>query len=116
MADREKAIERLLRIADREQSWMENVGIPDASTIGPFLREVADMLRAPWISVKERLPKKRGAYLCYLGHCPFGPFIDIVNYSKKEGAFWWFDGELKATYITHWAPMPEPPEEDDDGK
>ena len=45
MLDREKAIKRLLMIADREQAWMENVGIPDASTIGPFLREVADMLK-----------------------------------------------------------------------
>ena len=45
MADREKAIKRLLRIADREKAWIEEIGLPDASSIGIFLREVADMLR-----------------------------------------------------------------------
>jgi len=45
MTDREAAIARLLRIADREQAWMEEIGLPDASSIGAFLREVAEMLR-----------------------------------------------------------------------
>ena len=45
MNDRETAVARLLRIADREQAWMEEIGLPDASSIGAVLREVAEMLR-----------------------------------------------------------------------
>lgn len=45
MPDREAAIARLLRIADRERAWMEEIGLPDASSIGAFLRDVAEMLR-----------------------------------------------------------------------
>lgn len=45
MLDRESAIARLIRIADRENTWFEEIGLPDASSIGAFLREIAEMLR-----------------------------------------------------------------------
>ena len=42
---REEAIDKLRDIADRESAWMEEIGVPDASQIGAFLLEVAEMLR-----------------------------------------------------------------------
>ena len=64
-----------------------------------------DMLK--WISVKERLPEKSGKY--------------IVCTRKKAvycTAFRFFHGKGyfatdTNTHITHWMPLPEPPEEED---
>ena len=69
-----------------------------------------------WISVKDRLPEESGPYLCYMADYPFGPICMIVNYKKDKSAFWWFADNVKAPFITHWMPLPEPPEEDDDEK
>ena len=52
---RKEAIKRLNNIADRESAWMEEIGLPDASQIGAFLREVAEMLKKDekaWNAVK----------------------------------------------------------------
>lgn len=56
-----------------------------------------------WISVKDRLPEKKGDYIAY----------------TKDGIVWpywfddvWFDTLGYATdTVTHWMPLPEPPEE-----
>ena len=54
-----------------------------------------------WISVEERLPEEDGFYLVY------GPFIyrDTKWYDRKNFSqyFWKHD-------VTHWMPLPEPPE------
>ena len=60
--------------------------------------------RPKWISVEERLPEESGKY--------------IVCTRKKAvycTAFRFFHGKGyfatdKTTHITHWMPMPEPPE------
>lgn len=79
-----------------------------------------------WISVKDRLPEKDGNYLCYL-ECgavceaafdstiasegeefPFGEWVAVYN-SDTLGftdSYW---EEYDA--ITHWMPLPEPPQD-----
>ncbi len=56
-----------------------------------------------WISVQDRMPEKKGDYIAY----------------TKDGIVWpywfddvWFDTLGYATdTVTHWRPLPEPPEE-----
>ena len=55
---------------------------------------------AHWISVKDRLPEKDEYVLCF---CNIGDgFQAIFHYGKERK----FDG----TAVTHWMPLPEPPE------
>ena len=60
-----------------------------------------------WISVKDRLPDKKGDYLIY----------------NTDGIVWpyWYDGDgwydtlgYLTQRVTHWMPLPEPPEVEDD--
>ncbi len=65
-----------------------------------------------WISVKDRLPEKSGDVLvCSRGYCL------PVTYSQRWKAFNasdYDDGTKHAiNSVTHWMPLPEPPEEDE---
>ena len=84
------ALEASLGIADEDIIFREM--IQDAPTVGD------------WISVKDRLPEKRGDYLIY----------------NTDGIVWpyWYNPEDKRWYdncgyltesVTHWMPLPEPP-------
>lgn len=61
-----------------------------------------------WISVKDRLPERRGRYI-----------VAVCNYIGKIDVFdLWFDypewyidedDDLYQFEVTHWMPLPEPP-------
>ncbi len=58
-----------------------------------------------WISVKEKLPKEDGYYLVS---------YDLGNMGKLTPLRYFYSGcpeAFTATGITHWMPIPEPPEE-----
>lgn len=67
-----------------------------------------------WISVNERLPKKNSKgindafeVLCFIPH-PYDKGHTIKN-------VWWINSNFSgfpsgATKVTHWVPLPEPPE------
>ena len=60
-----------------------------------------------WIPITERLPNSPGRFMCYytiddcgeVGHC-----IDWGKYDPNDG--WYASG------VTHWMPLPEPPNEE----
>ena len=74
-----------------------------------------------WIPVTERLPEKAGDYLCV---CDEGeePCIVIIQYNDEQEAFGheaavydpdslgFVDTEFEKWNVTHWMPIPEPPE------
>ena len=62
---------------------------------------------AEWFSVKEKLPE---------------PYVDVLTYRAKNGYFevahrlksrWWC--ESRRNHVTHWMPLPEPPENENKG-
>lgn len=65
-------------------------------------------MKAEWISVKDRLPDERDYYLCHLSDAN-GQKVFRVNFFICEkdgfGKSGKFDGP-----VTHWMPLPEPPE------
>lgn len=67
-----------------------------------------------WISVEEKLPEERGTYLTVV-RCLKGTWVEINNYDHLEER-WEHDiveySEDVTEFVTHWMPLPEPPEEE----
>ena len=57
-----------------------------------------------WISIKDRLPDKRGEYLCYYKFEPDSP--DVVCENTYQGGGLWLSEMDK---VTHWMEKPQPP-------
>ena len=83
--------------------------------------DAADVMRGMWISVKDRLPDSNGLYIvtaCDEG-CSAGEGIwydtVVVTAEYYDGIWTWFEGGSEydlSGIVTHWMPLPEPPEED----
>lgn len=65
--------------------------------------------RSRWIPCSESLPEDAGKYLvCVASEAfPGSMYIDILRYDKKG----WKRDCVYAANVTHWQPLPEPPEE-----
>ena len=76
-----------------------------------------------WISAKDRLPEKKGAFLVYVktknkwcGYIKttwFTPCYEGVE-DHMQGKQVWYDydsdqGDYEVRDVTHWMPLPEPP-------
>ena len=82
---------------------------------------------AEWISVKERLPKKNGEYLCYRTD-GFGKCMSICSFTKNlskvdeydfEGknraGFYSYSGEwgfIELGDVSYWMPLPDAPQKE----
>lgn len=71
-------------------------------------REATKKVGHKWISVEERLPEATGKYIVCTEkksvYC--AKFYKYISERHPEGYF----GTDSYTHITHWMPMPEPPE------
>lgn len=81
----------------------------------------ADVAPVQWISVKDRLPSRDGLehdeveyVLVAVNYSDFGFASEVTVCGYEEYGWSKFDffGSAPAERITHWMPMPEPPEED----
>jgi hypothetical protein len=77
-----------------------------------FYDQIADYLIAngvtvqEWISVKDRLPEKGKAVLCFCTNDDY--WIALWDRCDDE---LWSDGEWwrAKDFVTHWMPLPQPP-------
>ena len=117
----EEVIKQLESILDHTRSMAAS---PDADDIWrkdidalkfalTALRSMSETTKPGWISVKERLPSIRddGIAECYL--ISDGNLIHMAYYVTGE---WRFceSGQITEPMfyeVTHWMPLPEPPEE-----
>ena len=91
--------------ADADEIWKEDIAALEFALTA--LRSMQETTKPGWISVKERLPKEFDQALVYDGdkHYPIG----ICH--KGESGIWHSDMAYGMGIITHWMPLPEPPEE-----
>jgi hypothetical protein len=77
--------------------------IEQAPTIDP------ESLRPAWIPVTERLPEENDVYMvsAFDGHARRVTFAQWQNRIKR----WYLTGSRSYWKVTHWMPLPEPPEE-----
>lgn len=74
-----------------------------------------------WISVKEKLPKESGNYLCYIVN-PYDSRLryhmvcgfDRSPYPFSDEHYWFPDDETASDNVVAWMPLPEPYEEVDE--
>jgi len=68
-----------------------------------------ELARYKWVSVKDRLPEKDGFYLAWYTFKGNGHTRDIFYYNSGHGA-------SLSSAITHWMPLPTPPESESDAE
>ena len=84
---------------------------PGQKTLG----DIADYLISngvtvqEWISVDDRLPEVGGYVVCIAKRNPFSRFMPMAARIEKNG---WVNPmtEQYISEVTHWMPMPNPPE------
>ena len=77
----------------------------------PIVQELKQQLekataKNEWISVKDRMPEQNEQVLCYYHYEPKSPDVICQNTYFNNGI--WMSETSK---VTHWMPLPEPPEE-----
>ncbi|EEZ2002710.1 DUF551 domain-containing protein [Escherichia coli] len=81
--------------------------IPETSTNAPVIPD-------GWISCSERMPDDKQYVWCWgksYGWTECDTFEGYYDWSRNK---WWTvtdDGEEPASKVTHWMPLPEPPQE-----
>lgn len=100
----------LVKAADRIEAQAKEIEkLREAAAL--VTKESAELLERRWIPVEERLPEvwrndETAELVNYMIYSPdFG--VDIGNYHAKAKK--WLCMALPCT-VTHWAPLPEPPE------
>ena len=101
----------LLEKFNRKADIMTALTDEDTANDFAFYCKLADAVEemptiCGWISVKDRLPEEDGLYTVY---CKDGSMAHAWFEDK-----WFIDHcECGAGYVTHWMPLPEPPEDGD---
>lgn len=98
--------------ADTLIEWLSIVplenGMINPDVVVEFIRAMPDC--GGWISVKDQLPRSRQWVLC---KCRAGIY-EVLRYEETcDGDQWHHDNRhnYMSDFVTHWMPMPEPPEE-----
>jgi len=65
-----------------------------------------------WISVKDRLPKYKKMVILFCPGYSGRPILEGSLYDTNENGNNWVDGVgFARSGVTHWMPLPEPPQD-----
>ena len=110
MTDREK----LMKLLYKAQSTSTEAACFDDITYAQQIEMEADILIAngvtfqKWIPVTERLPDEDQKAICIMDDGSFRVFRwSYIDWMWDDGNEWY-----KEKDITHWMPLPEPPQEE----
>ena len=97
--------EKLVELIESARYWGSNTSEEIAEnliSIGVTVQE--------WISVKDKIPEAGRYVVCIAKRNPFSRFMPMVARIEKNG---WVNPitEQYISVVTHWMPMPKPPEE-----
>lgn len=79
-----------------------------------MLQSQGNCIKDGWISCSERMPNDKQYVWCWgksYGWTEYDTFEGYYDWSRNK---WWAvtdDGEEPASKVTHWMPLPEPPQE-----
>ena len=65
-------------------------------------------LMPQWIPVEERLPEVLGTVLVVV-KTPYGSHVSVLSRHPQKGFWQHPDGDVDDIDVTHWMPLPEPP-------
>lgn len=102
-------IERAMEILNQDH-WECYEGLDEVNEACRMGMEA--LKRARWTPVSEKMPEQRGCYLVAVKHWYDGK--PVTKEASWNGADW-LSSEKKVeitTRVTHWMPLPEPPEMD----
>lgn len=112
MTDRERLI------ADFRSKYYEAIGDwePEVYLSIDEARNILQALDTPtvggWISVKDRLPDRVGEeYIVYITSNDGEKCVTCDHWVGSSRCRWFLFDDAEAV-VTHWMPLPEPPEED----
>ena len=106
LIERESVIKAIAERQDKATTGTEECALYTAIKI---VRDAPAFNR--WIPCSESLPEKHTEVLAY------SPFWGKIVVALWGGEYWleqWTDDDLQSSEITHWMPLPEPPEQDGD--
>ena len=111
--------EKLVELIESARYWGSNT----SEEIAENLLENG-VTAQEWISVKDRLPEKDGAYLTVINLFGYrssinvhyfakdGEAVDEYNLAGEKDVWYFYDSEygyVPTDSITHWMPLPQPP-------
>ena len=106
------------RIGQDPEYWRKLRPALDMAISALRQQDVTDKDVGKWISVKDRLPDYMGEVLVIVSGKPHENITldgayEIAEYDPVEGWILEMWPEWCSGVVTHWMPLPDPPEEDD---
>lgn len=109
MPDREKVMKAWETVLSRDPLDVAWDLIDDTITL------LKGQTTSGWVSVKDRMPDKSGPYLVMLENVFVEHLVMNVHYWNAKDGYWrGSEAHSRIVGISHWMPLPEPPEEDAD--
>lgn len=108
--------EEAIAYFEERRNYNTHNGNPAAERLAIEALRAQQESKPQWISVKDRLPEDMGAVLVIVSGTPrknitLDGAYEFGEYDPDEGWILEMWPEWKDATVTHWMPLPEPPEE-----